>query len=179
MLPTQFVDGIEVMDGWLWFEQFFLPILVCPFLIAIGYFYRWGFGQLPPRSEVIGYVIVFLVYAVMFKDADFSSGDPAEMLFSVIVVGLPILSMALAAWLRIARQRTDLGLFGIQGIYLTHLVMYLFFIDGEPALGWWLAVTAVVSGTIQIALLLKRPFYVLVYGLAIAGFGVLGLLDAL
>jgi hypothetical protein len=164
LLFFDFVDGDGVVEAWEWLGRFILPVVVFPFMISAGYFARLSIGKLPHWSNLAGYAAAILVSAIALYEWvmwDVWEGLVAIFVFFVI----PAVCIYLGIIFGLADGSSEKGLIAVQTMYATNVSYYLFGFgsEGDGDIGYWLAWLVFFVGFIQIALLLRRKPWVVMF----------------
>ena len=164
LLFFDFVDGDGVVYAWKWLGPFILPVVVFPFMISAGYFARLSIGKLPHWSNLAGYAAAILVSAIALYDLvmwDVWEGLTHIFVFLVI----PAVCIYLGIIFGLADDSSEKGLIAVQTMYATNVSYYLFSFgsEGDGDIGYWLAWLVFFVGFIQIALLLRRKPWVVMF----------------
>jgi len=182
LLFFDFVDDVGVVEAWEWLGRFILPVVVFPFMISAGYFARLSIGKLPHWSNLAGYAAAILVSAIALYDL-VMLGDGWEGLVAIFVFFvIPAVCIYLGIIFGLADDSSEKGLIAVQTMYATNVSYYLFgfgsdgdgdigywldlFVfgfEGVGDIGYWLAWLVFFVGFIQIALLLRRKPWVVMF----------------
>ncbi len=164
---------VEVQDFWLLVAPcFFLPILV-----SMGYVLWLITGRLPRWTMLASYVFAALfmcssLAGFIYIDDSF---DPINLAMIVLFA----LSFTIVGWLSIRGIRqhsTAGGLVAMQGVYAIQMTFWVMFALGDFQIGAWLAVISLPAYLAQIALALKRPWWVMAVAVSMAGIALLALI---
>jgi hypothetical protein len=173
LLFFDFIDDDGVVEGWDWFGRFMLPVVIFPFMISAGYFARLSIGKLPRWSNLAGYAAAILVSAIALYGTVWWDDLAILSFFTVI----PAVCIYLGIVFGLADDSSEKGLIAVQTTYATHVSFYLFGLglNGDGNIGYWLAWLVFFVGFIQIALLLRRKPWVVLFVLPAAAMWILRL----
>jgi len=165
LLFFDFVDNIGVVEAWEWLGRFILPVVVFPFMISAGYFARLSIGKLPHWSNLAGYAAAILISAIAFYDLVMWDVWEEGLVAIFIFLVFPAVCIYLGIIFGLADDSSEKGLIAVQTMYATNVSYYLFVFgsEGDVDIGYWLAWLVFFVGFIQIALLLRRKPWVVLF----------------
>ena len=166
ILDEPFVD--------LWFLV--APCVFLPILVSMGYVLWLITGRLPRWTMLAGYVLAALFmcsslagFIYIYIDDSF---DPNVLAMTVLFA----LSFTNVGWLSIRgikQHSTAGGLVAMQGVYAIQMTFWVIIALDDFEIGAWLAVITLLAYLAQIAIALKRPWWVMAVAVSMAGIALL------
>jgi hypothetical protein len=161
-------------------EQFFdfdlrvlvAPCVFLPILVSMGYVLWLITGRLPRWTMLASYVLAALFmcsslagFIYIYIDNSF---DPNVLAMIVLFA----LSFSIVGWLSIRgikQHSTAGGLVAMQGVYAIQMTFWVMVALDDFEIGAWLAVITLLAYLAQIAIALKRPWWVMAVAVSMAG----------
>ncbi len=174
-----FASGVApyevILDG-----PFVAPCVFLPILVSMGYVLWLITGRLPRWTMLASYVFAALFMCSSLAGFIYIYIDDSFDPYVLAMIVLFALSFTIVGWLSIRgikQHSTAGGLVAMQGVYaiqMTFWVMYALEVDVQYALdlleiGAWLAVISLPAYLAQMALALKRPWWVMAVPVLMAG----------
>ena len=176
-----FTSGVVPYEGILEspIDDFWLLVAPCVFLpipVSMGYVLWLITGRLPRWTMLASYVFAALFmcsslagFIYIYIDDSF---DPYVLAMNVLFA----LSFTIVGWLSIRgikQHSTAGGLVAMQGVYAIQMTFWVMFALDDFEIGAWLAVISLLAYLAQIALALKRPWWVMAVAVSMAGIALL------
>ncbi len=162
---------IDDLDFWL----LVAPCVFLPILVSMGYVLWLITGRLPRWTMLASYVFAALFMCSSL--AGFIYIDDSFDPYVLAMIVLFALSFTIVGWLSIRgikQHFTAGGLVAMQGVYAIQMTYWvLVALDYDFQIGAWLAVISLPAYLAQIALALKRPWWVMAVAVSMAGIALL------
>ncbi len=160
ILDEPFVD--------LWFLV--APCVFLPILVSMGYVLWLITGRLHRWTMLASYVFAALFMCSSL--AGFIYIDDSFDPYVLAMIVLFALSFTIVGWLSIRgikQHSTAGGLVAMQGVYAIQMTFWVMVALDDFEIGAWLAVISLLAYLVQIALALKRPWWVMAVAVSMAG----------
>ena len=176
-----FTSGVVPYEGILEspIDDFWLLVAPCVFLpipVSMGYVLWLITGRLPRWTMLASYVFAALFMCSSLAGFIYiyieNSFDPNVLAMIVLFA----LSFTIVGWLSIRgikQHSTAGGLVAMQGVYAIQMTFWVMFALDDFEIGAWLAVISLLAYLAQIALALKRPWWVMAVAVSMAGIALL------
>ncbi len=176
--PYELIFVEQYVDTWsLTFSSFLVaPCVFLPILVSMGYVLWLITGRLPRWTMLASYVLAALFmcsslagFIYIYIDESF---DPNVLAMIVLFA----LSFTIVGWLSIRgikQHSTAGGLVAMQGVYAIQMTFWVMVALDYFEIGAWLAVISLLAYLAQIALALKRPWWVMAVAVSMAGIALL------
>ena len=152
------------------------PCVFLPILVSLGYVLWLITGQLPRWTMLASYVFAALFMCSSLAGFIYiyinDSFDPNVLAMIVLFA----LSFTIVGWLSIRgikQHSTAGGLVAMQGVYVIQMTYWVMVALDDFEIGAWLAVISLLAYLAQIALALKRPWWVMAVAVSMAGIALL------
>ena len=172
--PYEVILDEPFVDLGLWFLV--APCVFLPILVSMGYVLWLITGRLPRWTMLASYVLAALFmcssltgFIYIYIDNSF---DPNVLAMIVLFA----LSFTIVGWLSIRgikQHSTAGGLVAMQGVYAIQMTFWVIIALDDFEIGAWLAVISLLAYLAQIALALKRPWWVMAVAASMAGIALL------
>ena len=170
--PYEVILDLQFVDLWL----LVAPCVFLPILVSMGYVLWLITGRLPRWTMLASSVLAALFmcssltgFIYIYIDNSF---DPNVLAMIVLFA----LSFTIVGWLSIRgikQHSTAGGLVGMQGVYAIQMTFWVMVALDDFEIGAWLAVISLLAYLAQIALALKRPWWVMAVAVSMAGIALL------
>lgn len=161
------------------FVDFWLLVAPCvflPILVSMGYVLWLITGRLPRWTMLASYILAALFMCSSLAGLIYiyidNSFDPNVLAMIVLFA----LSFTIVGWLSIRgikQHSTVGGLVAMQGVYAIQMTFWVMAALDYFEIGAWLAVISLLAYLAQIALALKRPWWVMAVAVSMAGIALL------
>jgi hypothetical protein len=170
--PYEFIFVELYVDTWF----LVAPCVFLPILVSMGYVLWLITGRLPRWTMLASYVLAALFMCSSLAGLIYiyidNSFDPNVLAMIVLFA----LSFTIVGWLSIRgikQHSTAGGLVAMQGVYAIQMTFWVMVALDDFQIGAWLAVISLLAYLAQIALALKRPWWVMAVAVSMAGIALL------
>jgi len=160
------------LDADTWFLV--APCVFLPILVSMGYVLWLITGRLHRWTMLASYVFAALLMCSSL--AGFINSDDSFDPYVLAMIVLFALSFTIVGWLSIRgikQHSTAGGLVAMQGVYAIQMTFWVMVALDDFEIGAWLAVISLLAYLAQIALALKRPWWVMAVAVSMAGIALL------
>jgi hypothetical protein len=172
--PYEVILDEPFVDLGLWFLV--APCVFLPILVSMGYVLWLITGRLPRWTMLASYVLAALFMCSSLAGLIYiyidNSFDPNVLAMIVLFA----LSFTIVGWLSIRgikQHSTAGGVVAMQGVYAIQMTFWVMVALDDFEIGAWLAVISLLAYLAQIALALKRPWWVMAVAVSMAGIALL------
>ena len=166
---------LDALIDYLGFWLLVAPCVFLPILVSMGYVLWLITGRLPRWTMLASYVFAALfmcssLAGFIYIYIDYF--DPDLLALNVLFA----LSFTIVGWLSIRgikQHSTAGGLVAMQGVYAIQMTFWVIVALDDFEIGAWLAVISLLAYLAQIALALKRPWWVMAVAVSMAGIALL------